>query len=167
MRAALEYIKTKFGDKALMGAEVGVYRGEHAKDILDNMPITKLYLIDRQLLPQLKDVYLEIYDRAIFLYGESQSMSAYVPNNFLDFIYIDASHDTNSVLRDIVAWFPKLKKNSVMCGHDYGNERDCPGVKVAVNKIVNDNNFKLHTNADGTEKNSDWWIDLSEWTKIK
>jgi predicted O-methyltransferase YrrM len=37
----------------------------------------------------------------------------------LDFIFIDAAHDYDSVKKDIEAWFPKLKDNGVIAGHDY------------------------------------------------
>lgn len=37
----------------------------------------------------------------------------------IDFIYIDADHTYEGVMRDIQAWFPKMKKGSVMAGDDY------------------------------------------------
>jgi len=36
----------------------------------------------------------------------------------LDFVFIDAAHDYQSVLDDIVAWFPKVKTGAFICGHD-------------------------------------------------
>ncbi len=36
-----------------------------------------------------------------------------------DLIYIDASHDTASVLADILHWYPHLKPDGVMCGDDW------------------------------------------------
>lgn len=37
----------------------------------------------------------------------------------LDFVFIDASHDTDSVAHDLLAWWPKLKPTGVLAGHDY------------------------------------------------
>ena len=36
-----------------------------------------------------------------------------------DLIYIDASHDTASVITDIMSWYPHLKTDGVMCGDDW------------------------------------------------
>lgn len=37
----------------------------------------------------------------------------------LDFVFIDAAHDFNSVLADLTAWYPKVKVGGVLAGHDY------------------------------------------------
>ena len=37
----------------------------------------------------------------------------------LDFVYIDASHDYESVKKDIENWYPKVKKGGILAGHDY------------------------------------------------
>ena len=40
-----------------------------------------------------------------------------------DLIYIDAAHDTQSVLNDLYAWYPILSEGGILCGDDwsYGN----------------------------------------------
>jgi predicted O-methyltransferase YrrM len=53
-------------------------------------------------------------------------------DNSLDFIFIDAAHDYESVKKDINAWFPKLKKEGIIAGHDY---TWCDDVKRAVNEF--------------------------------
>lgn len=37
----------------------------------------------------------------------------------LDFVYLDAAHDYESVKADIEAWLPKLKKGGTIAGDDY------------------------------------------------
>lgn len=53
----------------------------------------------------------------------------------LDFIFIDAAHDYESVKKDINAWFPKLKNGGVIAGHDY---TWCDDVKKAVHEFFGD-----------------------------
>ncbi len=37
----------------------------------------------------------------------------------LDFVFIDAEHDYNSVKNDILSWLPKIKNGGYIGGHDY------------------------------------------------
>lgn len=39
----------------------------------------------------------------------------------LDFVFIDAAHDYDSVKADITAWLPKVKESGVLGGHDIGH----------------------------------------------
>ena len=49
----------------------------------------------------------------------------------LDFVFLDAAHDYQSVLADLQAWWPRIKKGGVLAGHDYDGAM-FPGVKRAV-----------------------------------
>ena len=53
-------------------------------------------------------------------------------DNSLDFVFIDAAHDYESVKKDINAWFPKIKKGGIISGHDYDWSDD---VKKAVDEF--------------------------------
>jgi len=63
---------------------------------------------------------------------ESVSAASMLANNCADLIFIDASHDYESVKNDISAWLPKLKSNGIIGGHDYPY---CADVKKAVDEI--------------------------------
>ena len=52
----------------------------------------------------------------------------YKPNS-LDFIFIDASHDTDSVKADVTYWMPRLKEDGVIAGDDINNEGVANAVK--------------------------------------
>lgn len=41
------------------------------------------------------------------------------PDCHFDFIYVDAVHDYDGALVDLMDWWPKLKPGGVMAGHDY------------------------------------------------
>ena len=51
-------------------------------------------------------------------------------DNSIDFIHIDASHDYDNVIADIIAWYPKVKPGGLITGDDY----IWPGVKRAVDE---------------------------------
>lgn len=55
-----------------------------------------------------------------------------ITDNSLDFVFVDACHEYESVKRDIIAWAPKLKDNGLLCGHDI----HFPGVKRAIDELI-------------------------------
>ena len=61
-------------------------------------------------------------------------------DNSLDFVFIDAAHDYESVIKDIKAWYPKIKSGGVFAGHDYQTTETC-GVKKAVDEILGEDNI--------------------------
>jgi predicted O-methyltransferase YrrM len=52
----------------------------------------------------------------------------------LDFVFLDAAHDHDSVRRDILAWRPRVRPGGVLAGDDYSS--DWPGVVRAVNELL-------------------------------
>jgi GR25 family glycosyltransferase involved in LPS biosynthesis len=53
-------------------------------------------------------------------------------NESLDFVFIDGSHDYDSVREDILNWLPKIKPGGMIAGDDYSNEWS--GVMKAVDE---------------------------------
>ena len=47
-------------------------------------------------------------------------------------IYVDASHDEESVYQDIMSWHEKLEENGVICGDDW----DAPSVQAGVKRAA-------------------------------
>lgn len=57
-----------------------------------------------------------------------------------DLIYIDAAHDTESVLKDLNAWVPKMRQDTIITGDD----RSWPTVMAAVEPFAAEHGFTVH-----------------------
>ncbi|RLI59813.1 MAG: hypothetical protein DRO67_09555, partial [Candidatus Asgardarchaeum californiense] len=65
--------------------------------------------------------------------GDSATMADEFQHASVDFVFIDAAHDYESVKNDIAAWFPKVKVGGIIAGHDYKNDEPT-GVEQAVDE---------------------------------
>jgi predicted O-methyltransferase YrrM len=61
--------------------------------------------------------------------GKSNEAAQLFEDNSVDVIFIDAGHSASAVLADLKAWYPKMRNNSIMSGHDYNS---WVGVKTSV-----------------------------------
>lgn len=126
--------------------EVGVWKGHSisylAKKIQEHTTDVNLYAVDlfsespdfkkfhsaRSELPIIYDIYNEnlrragVRDMIKDIKGWSWEVADQFENESLDFVYLDASHDTESVIKDINAWLPKVKPGGLFSGHDGWNE---------------------------------------------
>lgn len=72
--------------------------------------------------------------------GSLDAVSRYADGS-LAFIFIDAAHDYDSVIKDLRAWYPKLKPDGFFAGDDYS--QDWPGVKQAVHEFAAEQNLEV------------------------
>jgi predicted O-methyltransferase YrrM len=63
---------------------------------------------------------------------DSRTPPDFIEDGTLDFYFIDASHTYKNVVKDIVAWTPKLKPGGWMIGHDI----DYPSVDRAIKDTI-------------------------------
>ncbi len=70
--------------------------------------------------------------------GKSVDMSKYYKDNSLDFVFIDADHTYTGVKDDVLNWYPKVKNDGIIAGHDY--IKDYNGVIEAVNDFFGKEN---------------------------
>jgi FkbM family methyltransferase len=160
------------------GVEIGVLRGEYSKIILERWHKGSLFLVDTWrhigtyidmngrddqyhydcLIETCKNIK-SWQDRAHIVRMDSVKAASMFPDEFFDFIYIDADHSYEGVVRDITAWWPKIKKGGLFCGDDYipdngdiwltvGQQEPVYagkfGVRKAVNEFIENNNLSLY-----------------------
>ena len=117
-----------------IGAEVGVMKGEYSQVILEANPRLELFCVDAWRAYEGYDMgdqakmdehftkaqkRLKPYPNKTFIREFSVKAASQFPDGVLDFVYIDAAHDFVSVVNDLNAWTPKVRKGGIISGHDY------------------------------------------------
>ena len=107
---------------------------------------------------------------------ESVKAASLFNDNFLDFVFIDASHLYQHTINDIKAWYPKLKDERKLAGHDYFSYS---GVQRAVDETIPvlikrndipDRDFdpERFLNTEQTRNgNGVWWCEKNFYKSIK
>ena len=131
------------------GAEIGCAGGTTTRQLLRNCRRLHLYTVDLWGIPGVGSgqydhwnfdrIYKKFLTQTRFfktritvLRGISWEMAERVEDNSLDFIFIDADHAYESVVKDIQAWTPKLKLEGMISGHD----THFVGVLKAINELI-------------------------------
>ncbi len=100
-----------------------------------------LYMVDNLdygNLDQLVTIYENIIksglgERIKVIPKDSVSASGLFNDGFLDFCYIDTSHQYQETKDSLVSWYPKLKDGGILAGHDYF---EYPSVMLAVDELI-------------------------------
>ena len=153
--------------EGLIGAEVGVYRGDYSKQIIDHkfigkkINIKKLYLVDPwafyeesqkdygtyKVEDSKEEAFKYVserfknYQNVEIIRADSLTAAKKIENEALDFCYVDANHDYKFVLDDLRAWYPKIKKKGILFGDNYV---DPYGVQEAVQEFVYERKLLVH-----------------------
>lgn len=136
------------------GAELGVSQGRFTMYLCATMHDMKMLAVDRWApLPTMEGEGSQTYegwdhegnyqrfaetcetyfpDRVEIQRMDSASAAASIPDESLDFVFVDADHTYQGCLRDIDAWYPKVRQGGMVCGHDYNLK--WPGVIQAVDE---------------------------------
>jgi len=114
-----------------VGAEIGIHRGEFIEKFCKEG--LRMYAIDpweesddyTRNQARLDKVYdhakkrLSKYDDCMIIRKDSMEAVLDLPDECLDFVYIDGNHHFKYVAEDLVEWSKKVKSGGVICGHDF------------------------------------------------
>ena len=167
-RPMIVIARNYFKHTNLVGAEIGVFEGNNALNILQTLPIKTLYLIDPYFTYYVEDniskrISLEAYNVAKEKLGKFSQIKFIIKTSDeahkdihepLDFLYIDGNHTYEYVKRDITNYYPLIKSGGIMGGHDY--TRDFNGVVKASKEFARENSLELNTIYP------DWWFIKNE-----
>lgn len=132
------------------GAEVGVFAGYFSEVLCKAMPGLDLTCVDiwgwgkyqraeEECLGRLKPYNVTIVKK------HSVEAAKEVLDGSLDFVYIDAAHDHDNVMKDITAWTPKVRIGGIVSGDDFYKfpRKGNTGVMTAVTEYASDHRFDL------------------------
>ncbi len=137
------------------GAELGVSGGRFTSFLCSRIPDLKMIAVDLwQHMPEREIAGAESYagydrnlqyenfkshvekefpGRVTIYRQDTVSAAQHVKDESLDFVFIDADHTFNGCKSDIEAWWPKVRHDGMMAGHDF----HWPTVKKAVTQKFN------------------------------
>ncbi len=146
-------------------AEIGVMRGVNAKDIYDICQPKQLFLIDLWYQQtksgsgglyntnQWEEFYQYVlirfkkYDNVTIIKNNSIDAAVTFNDKYFDIVYIDAGHSYESVKEDLAAWYPKIKPEGIISGHDYTdtpkNKSKQFGIVKAVDEFCKTKNLEI------------------------
>lgn len=143
------------------GVEVGVFEGKFSEFIINSIDPSEFYLVDLfygngisgdKNGENIKTICLETsYNNLIKKYknlehikiirNKSIDFFKELPDNYLDFVYIDGDHSYEGVKTDLEYAIKKVKKGGFICGHDYS--KSFLGVIKAVDEFCQKNKISF------------------------
>lgn len=146
----VEHIKNL--GEGVVGCELGASYGFNLVYFLDNLPnLKKVYAIDpylsyddgpsgivpQEVMDKVRELFLtniEPYKGTVeFLHMTSEQAFSQIPDESLDYIFIDGDHSYEAVRNDLKNYFSKVKPGGIFAGHDYS----WSGVQQAVSEFRN------------------------------
>jgi hypothetical protein len=131
-------------EKNSIGAEIGVWKGDFSRRIINIVNPTKLFLIDPWKMSQEKvhenssfgknsknnmdAIYLQVQNKfkediasgVVNIVRKKSTIALKdFPDNYFDWIYIDGDHSYKGCLADCLAAYDKVKVGGFICGDDY------------------------------------------------
>ena len=133
-------------EKLMVGAELGVLHGTFAADTLKQWPSALQYVLVDLWAPQ--ENYLDLAnagedvqdsrlrdakantapwaDKVQICRNLTTACAELFPPAHFDYVYVDARHDRKGVLEDLEAWWPLVRPDGLVCGHDFVTQQEGP-----------------------------------------
>ena len=165
---ARQHIRRLNEREGLRVAEIGVWRGNHAKTLQNQLDMEKMYVIDpydaykdyeesKSEVEKMRDAKKTAYDKLepydniewVELYSHQAAQQI---DDQLDYVYIDGNHKYEYVKRDIELFYELVKPGGIVAGHDFST--GWPGVIQAVMEFSDEEEVEVNTELHG----SDWWF---------
>ena len=147
-----------------LGVEVGTLMGEYSDKLLRTWRGRCLFSVDRwesrgvsgMGYTDIDEHHLARYfmtlsklrlhgSRSVVVRMDSVNASKCFNDGALDFVYIDADHNYDSVVSDIECWASKVKQGGWLCGHDwFDGAVDGCGVTKAVKEYAEANDKEVN-----------------------
>ena len=126
-------------DPHSIGCELGVFKGDFSKVLLDSGKFDQLYLVDPfsgQIQSGDKNgnnvesldgegLFSSVskrfeYRKNVFIARQrSHEFLSVFKDDFFDFIYIDTTHQYDQTVLELELAYKKIKNNGIVAGHDY------------------------------------------------
>ena len=159
----------------LIGAEIGMWTAQTFCTLLDNCPrIKTLYgidpykpyvdtidgetmVVDSDMIMQVKIQALTnimstgLQNKVLFVEDTSKEAALLIPDQELDFIFVDSYINEQEIIEELRRWYPKVKVGGLFSGHDY----ESPAVQEAVRQVRVEQ--KINSNMSGFDQTI-WWI---------
>ena len=148
--------------------EIGVFKGDFARDIIKIAKPGELYLVDiweggfgsgdkdgnnHLHITDMESVYLQLFHQAKnkqnvhVVRAKSVSFLVSCPDDYFDCIYIDGDHTANAVYEDLKNSYRVIKNGGLLMGHDYHYKLG-GDVVYAVNTFCEEFNQEVECIAD-------------------
>lgn len=134
-----------------MGVEVGVRDGGYSETLMKAIPDVTLYGVDPyephkgyrdhvrkatfEAFEQEAHAKLDKYPKYHFVRKYSMDAVQRIPDNSLDFVYIDGDHSFQSATNDIAEWSKKVRPGGIISGDDYFKHKG--NALIHVYQVVN------------------------------